>query len=206
MDLRHYDTVIEDRAILIKSTLPVRAVGENQEMYSTDLVLFFPVTSLGNPTEPNEYYAVTWDFDYHCRVLVVTAYDDTKITFTNPTAKGSFTYMSEQYTDLTVTIPHKYQSLQLKTGYPNGFTGLRITSNKPISAYSGNKKVAVSNLYSSSSTASSDHTVEQLLPVNSWGKQYILTPLPFHASNGSIARLGNLLSRCVYRASQTGKY
>ena len=46
------------------------------------------------------------------------------------------------------------------------FTGSRITSDKPISVLSGNKKVAVG------ASGSSDHLTEQVPPVNTLGKAF----------------------------------
>ena len=51
-------------------------------------------------------------------------------------------------------------------------TGTKVTSDKPVSVFSGNKKTTVGP------GNSSDHLVEHIIPVDYWGKNFITTPIP----------------------------
>ena len=54
-------------------------------------------------------------------------------------------------------------------------TGIRVTSDKGISVFSGNMKQAVSHPVRGGSL---DHLVEQMPPVSTWGEKFILTAIP----------------------------
>lgn len=51
-------------------------------------------------------------------------------------------------------------------------TGTKVTSDKPVSVFSGNKKTKIG------SGGSSDHIVEHITPVDDWGKNFITSPIP----------------------------
>lgn len=70
---------------------------------------------------------------------------------------------------------------------------MRLVSNKPLCVFSGNRKVRVSP----TNVGSLDHISEQLMPVRSWGKYYILTPLPYGPPKTKKTRSANQL--CYYK-------
>ena len=63
---------------------------------------------------------------------------------------------------------HCYQS----TG---DFTGTKIVANYPVTVFSGAKKVAVKD---SMTGSSSDHLVEQMTPIDTWGKNFFTISTP----------------------------
>lgn len=193
-NLRHYDTNIKDYGILVTATDRVKIIGMNQETFSTDMVLMLPLTSLGPESSGNTYYAACWDADNDCRVLIVAGYDNTVVTINSPKRFGILGYYRSANTDYTVTLTNKYKSVQIVAQY--GFTGSKITSNKPVVVYSGNEKALVSG---TGSHTSSDHLVEQLAPTGTWGKKFILTPL-YYNSNKTLGRTGNELEKYKYIA------
>jgi hypothetical protein len=57
----------------------------------------------------------------------------------------------------------------------SSFTGTRLVSNHPVNVFSGAKKVAVKDTMTGSS---SDHLVEQMMPVDTWGKDFFTISTP----------------------------
>ena len=64
---------------------------------------------------------------------------------------------------------YRFDTLQLVA---NGdFTGTKVTSDKPVSVFSGNKETNIGS-------GTSDHLVEQITPVDVWGKNFVTVPVP----------------------------
>lgn len=198
--LRHTSQVaIQDKSILITSTANIRVVQENQETHSTDNALMYPISSLGGPSDTVEYYAASWDQSHDCRILLLTAYDNTTVTINSPTANIRFNnknYPKNKAFD--IVFKHKYQTLQLSSA--TGFSGTYISSNKVIVAMSGNRKARVPNLKNGNS---GDHLIEELLPVKTWGTDFIITPLPY-STNPREARIGDVLARYKILGGEDG--
>lgn len=55
-------------------------------------------------------------------------------------------------------------------------TGTRVTSTKPVAVFAGQQRALLPVF--SKGFESRDHLFEQMLPVSTWGKQYILAPFP----------------------------
>jgi hypothetical protein len=58
------------------------------------------------------------------------------------------------------------------------FTGSRVSASKPVAVYGGHERAAIPSY----SGASRDHLVEQMLPVEVWGKTAFIAPYPTPAS------------------------
>ena len=69
---------------------------------------------------------------------------------------------------------NKYDTYAIGRAGPE-MTGIYVTSDQPLVVYSGNKKMAVRYGHNSGSL---DHLVEQIPPVSTWGREFILTPVP----------------------------
>ena len=61
-------------------------------------------------------------------------------------------------------------------------TGTRVQSSLPVNVYSGNIRAKVDIVEDPTvgniNTGSRDHIVEQLLPINKWGKVFNIEPIP----------------------------
>ncbi|XP_013416786.1 collagen alpha-2(I) chain-like [Lingula anatina] len=66
----------------------------------------------------------------------------------------------------------EFDSLQIQDQNQADLTGTHIKASNPVSVFSGNIRTSVGD------GVSRDHLVEQLPPVNSWGKQFIVIPVP----------------------------
>lgn len=170
--LRGTGVEVNNKGVLIEATEEVTLFGVNKEKWSTDGFVAFPTDALGT-----EYILITWSSDGQFIIIGVT--DGTTVTITLPTAVSStlsVSYNGNSYTNgdsFTVSLDryqvfHCYQS----TG---DFTGTKIVANHPVTVFSGAKKVAVRD---SMTGGSSDHLVEQMMPVDTWGKDFFTISTP----------------------------
>lgn len=173
-DLRMSGSSKSDKGILVSADDEVVVYGVNKAPYSNDAFLGLPTDVLGM-----EYYAVTWyPPSQQCELMVVGVIDGTTVSFTFPSSMPSnaVTYNGNSYSGgstLTVAID-KFDTVQVTS--KQDLTGTYIQSDKKISAFSGNRKTKVG------SGGSSDHLVEQLTPVGTWGKNFITVPIPLRTT------------------------
>lgn len=105
------------------------------------------------------------------------------ITFPQSSPEVQVEYDNNLYVNgdvLTVTM-NQFDTLQIQSANFGDLTGTHIESNKPISVFSGNIRTSVQG-------SSRDHLVEQLPPVNSWGKKFHMVPIP-DRTTGDILRI-----------------
>ena len=67
---------------------------------------------------------------------------------------------------------------------PHDLTGTKIISNRPISVFSGSAWTSVGTEFMG------DHLVEQLIPDNNWGSDYVTAPLSTRTSGDILRILG----------------
>ncbi|CAG2227544.1 Hemicentin-1 [Mytilus edulis] len=172
--LRMSGSSSSSKGILVSASDEVVIYGVNKERFSNDAFLGVPTDVLGT-----EYYAVTWyPASQQCELAVAGVIDNTVVSFTFPASmSSSVTYDGVSYSGgstLTVTI-HQFDSIQLINSNAD-LTGTYIHSDKKIAAFSGNKKTIIGT------GTSSDHLVEQLTPVGTWGKNFITVPIPLRTT------------------------
>ena len=148
--------------------------GVNKEYYSCDAYLALPVDVLGM-----EYYTVSWyPSSYYCQIVVIGVEDGTSVQVKLSTHVGSqkvsFEGGSYGKGQTISTTLQKYQILQLQT--KGDLSGSSITSNKKVGVLGGNQRTNIG------SGGSSDHIVEQLTPVDTWGKNFITVPIPLRTT------------------------
>nr|XP_034327535.1 uncharacterized protein LOC105323126 [Crassostrea gigas] len=160
----------ESKGILVKASDEVVVYGVNKEKYSNDGFVGLPVDVMSD-----EYYVITWAPPYRqCEMLVIGAEDSTSVTVTigQSIGSGSVNYGGRNYyrgNVVTETL-NKYDTWQLvSTG---DLTGSYVKSTKKVAVFSGNKKTKIG------SGGSQDHLVEQLTPVDTWGKNFATVPIP----------------------------
>ncbi|XP_071171034.1 SCO-spondin-like [Mytilus edulis] len=168
--LRLEGTVKESKGILVSADDEVVIYGVNKQKYSNDAFLGLPVDVLSD-----EYFAVTYYPPYRkAQLCVVGVSDSTNVEIKLPSCSncGSVTYNGQKYSkgQTISVILNRFDAIHLQS--TGDLTGARITSDKPVSAFSGNRKT------NTGSGGSQDHLVEQLTPVNTWGKRFATVPTP----------------------------
>jgi CUB/sushi domain-containing protein len=105
---------------------------------------------------------------------VASTEDSTTVSVTLPTKNKSLTvdYGGKLYkAGETIQVKlNKYQTLQLQSS--SDLTGAHIVADKAVAAFSGNIKTNIGN------GTFADHLVEQLTPVDTWGKKFVTAPIP----------------------------
>ena len=108
-------------------------------------------------------------FDIHSLVGIVSAENDTLLTIT-PTHNVSIGTESVEAGDsINVTLA---RAETLLIAYVGDLTGTKVTSNRPISFFSGDQCP-----YIPSGVPYCDQIVEQLPPVEAWGRKFATAPL-----------------------------
>lgn len=158
------------KAVRVRASDEVVIYGINKERYSCDGFVGLPLDVLSD-----EYYLVTWyPPSLQCELLVVGVEDSTSVSITLSQHMGTryVTYGGQRYYKGNVVKEtlNKYDTWQLVTS--GDLTGSYVKSSKPVSVFSGNKKTNIGR------GGSSDHLVEQMFPVNTWGKNFATVPIP----------------------------
>ncbi|XP_061172014.1 uncharacterized protein LOC133181544 [Saccostrea echinata] len=171
-NIRGSGTAVENKGVRIVSTQEITVYGVNKERYSTDGFVAFPVDAIGL-----EYVLATWKSE--AVFMIIGTEDGTTVQITlsssNPTAT-SITYNGATYSNgqtLSVSL-NKYQTFHAFSS-SGDFTGTKLVSNKVITVMTGNRKVAVKD---SMTRSSSDHLVEQVPPIDTLGKDFFTISTP----------------------------
>ncbi|OWF44660.1 Hemicentin-1 [Mizuhopecten yessoensis] len=168
--IRLYGNEMSSKAVLVTADDEVVIYGVNKETYSCDAFLGLPTDVMGT-----EYYAMTYyPPSRQCELLIVGVNDSTTVNIKVGDAIGSryISWGGSNYyrgNTLTVTMD-RFDTFQLVTY--GDLSGTYITSSKPISVFSGNRKTNIG------SGGSSDHLVEHLTNVDTWGKRFVTVPVP----------------------------
>ncbi|XP_069105029.1 uncharacterized protein [Argopecten irradians] len=161
---------MSSKAVWITADDEVVIYGVNKETYSCDAFLGLPTDVLGT-----EYYAITYYPPYYqCELLIVGVNDSTTVNIRVGEAIGS-RYISwggrNYYSGNTLTVTmNRFDTFQLVTY--GDLSGTYIESSKPVSVFSGNRKTNIGL------GGSSDHLVEHLTNVDTWGKRFVTVPIP----------------------------
>ncbi len=168
-------TNIGNDAFKITATGPITAYQFNPlsnivEVFSNDASLLLPSPKLGS-----EYYVMSFkqyatNFRGFFTVVGISS-APTEVTFT-PTCKtlagGEVPALSKGQSH-TVTLLQG-EVLNIETDVPDGdLTGTHITANLPIAVFAGHE--ATNTL----DECCADHLEQQMLPVNTWGTNYVVT-------------------------------
>ena len=114
-------------------------------------------------------YSVLGYIDYHALIGIVSAEDDTLLTIT-PTHNVTIGTEPAKAGESVVVTLHKAETLLI--AFIGDLTGTKVISNKPISFFSGDQCP-----YIPSGVPACDQIVEQLPPVEAWGRQFATVPL-----------------------------
>ncbi|KAK3092135.1 hypothetical protein FSP39_025493 [Pinctada imbricata] len=195
--LRHHETELTSKGILIQSDHEIVVYGINKEVYSDDGYLALPTDALGKT-----YYTANYKTYYYAVFLVVGVQDSThvsiQLTTDNPvnvTFKGKH-YKGGDWINVTM---NRLDSLEIHS--VGDLTGTKIVGDKPLSVLSGNKKAVVEDGLGGNSR---DHLVEHLLPVQSWGKNFATVPIPGRTTGDIFRFIASEGTTVVYVKGEKG--
>lgn len=165
-------TGVEDKGIHITASKKVTVYGLSTIQYSTDAFLALPTDSLGTEYLVLSYRNTPRFSSNGSQFGVVGTEDTTSVTFTLP--KGG----SPQKVTLNRGQVYEHQV----AGDDGDVSGTVITSDKPVAVFGSHVTTDVPTGYTTA-----DHLVEQMPPVETWGKEFVTMPI-FTRQNGDTFR------------------
>ena len=199
------NTTDHSKGIIIKTEneKKVFVYGTQDVRHTTDSFLALPPHDLGAVSYT--YIAAmihTLDtirngqVDIHSLVGIVSVENDTMLTIT-PTQNviiGTETVEAGNSIDVTL---HRAETLLI--AFVGDLTGTKVTSNRPISFFSGDQCP-----YIPSGVPHCDQIVEQLPPVEAWGRQFATAPLKTRSFDifriVASANSTSVIVRCTHRS------
>lgn len=177
-------TGIEQKVVMITADSDVVVYGLNKQPYSTDGFLAYPTDSIGY-----HYYTVSYSPTNSNTEFAIAAFiDDTVVSMKFPKRQLGIPirveYEGKRYTDgdwLNITL-QAYESFQCVSYDKADLTATYVTSSKPVAVFSGNIRTWVGE------SESRDHLAIQLPPVEAFGKQFPIVPVPGRTT-GDVIRI-----------------
>ena len=179
--LRLIGSSAEPKGVLIQASDEVVVYGINKDTFSNDGFLALPTNVLGK-----RYFAVTfYPSTMRCQIGVVGVHDQTVVTLKFPRYRatsgeepvvvtfGGKTYRSGD--KLTVNL-NRLDAFQVQS--KGDLTGTLIEASNPVAVFSGNVRTYVGDSSKPIVERSRDHLVEQLFPVESWGRTFATVAIP----------------------------
>ncbi|XP_013411296.1 uncharacterized protein LOC106174328 isoform X10 [Lingula anatina] len=164
--------LVLNRGVRVLTSEPVFLTATNREGFSADGFVAIPTKYLGE-----QYYTVAYAPPTYATQLGVAAVEDGTVVQVTVARAANTTYNGVSYQGgqtFSLTL-NAFQTIQLESILD--LTGTYINSSKPVAVFSGNKRTIVGN-----DTASRDHLVEQLPPIQYWGTEFVTVPTPNRTS------------------------
>lgn len=164
---------ISKRSFHITADDEISLYGVGIRMYSADAFLGLPQDVLGTRhvvlAWPNGF--LTDHYDTPSQFAVVATHDSTVLTITPPDNTGIDGQLLPVYTVYLNTGQVFLAQTSLDDNYD--LTGAQVESNWPVALFSGCKRTSVPQ----QPTTSRDVLVEQLPPIDAWGRESLVTPV-----------------------------
>ena len=164
-------TTDRGKAIIVKAQGDHKLVvyGANEALHTTDAFLALPpVRTVSGTYKYINAMATPWDYLYSM-IGIVASENNTLLSITpNIKAKIGSTFTAARTT--TQIMLHKYESFLIRQ--KGDLTGTRVISDKPISFITGHQCTNIP-----SDLGHCDHLMEQIPPVQNWGKRFATVPL-----------------------------
>ncbi|XP_034302509.2 IgGFc-binding protein-like [Magallana gigas] len=175
--LRVHGTGRFHKAVHIISSDEIVVFGINEAHHSTDGFLGIPIDVLGTQYFVPSFFSVYASFIKSTIVIVGTEEGTTLQIKIKSTNRGKINLESKMYenNDWLNTTISRFEVLQLQC--KGDLTGTFVQSSQKISVFGG---TTVTNI---GEGTSKDHIEEQIPPVNVWGKQFIMSPVPNTSPN-----------------------
>jgi len=156
---------VESKGIHVTSLAPITVHVSARRMFSGDAALALPVDAIGT-----DYMLMSWGqgLGVGSELAVVGTVDDTTVTITPTITIGA----------RTAGVPFQVvldqgQTYFLSPAGPGDLTGSTIAADQPVSVFGGHSCGQVPT----TDTDFCDYLVEQMLPINSWGDEFLTIPL-----------------------------
>ena len=155
----------------------VKVVGRSYTSHTTDTYLALPIIKLSTGTEYTYYAMSFYSPNSYSSILIVGTEDNTAIKFKFGSSRfyvymNANNYYVYSYREYSFVI----NRLQTMYVYPNSgsydLSGTRITTNKPVSVFSGHRCSYVPYRY-----GNCGYLIEQIPPTVLWGKVHYVAPL-----------------------------
>ncbi len=159
------EEIIENLAIHVTSDNPISVYGLNRRKLTTDTYMGLPISVLGNDYRVMCY---TLADRFMSQFAIVAVEDSTEATIS----------LSVNSSKHPANFPYKIklnkgEVYQVVANYEKNstcdLTGSKITSNKNIAVFSGHQCA-----YVPINVMACNHLVEQMPPINSWGKHFYI--------------------------------
>ena len=174
------------KGLLVRSDSDIVVYGGNKDTFSNDVYCALPTDAVGT-----EYYAVCYGPPQEKTEIGVAAITDgTSISMTLPSKDPNLevTFEGKKYKagDTIKTSLDRYETLQIQS--KGDLTGTHVVCDKPATVLSGNIKTNILGVSVGGNPPTADHLVEQMTPVDTWGKKFVTTPIPGR-TKGDIFRI-----------------
>lgn len=170
---------VEMKAVHIQADTPIAVYGLNRRRLSTDTYMALPLAALGT-----EYRVVTYprlSASFVPQVAIVGTADSTEVVLSPPepfarrAQEARIPQIREEFINprrILLNRGEVYQLLGPPSGEPADLTGMSIRASRPVAVFSGHVCA-----YIPLSVPACNHLVEQLPPVQSWGRHYYVGKL-----------------------------
>ncbi len=176
---------VSDKGIRVSAPEDIVLFALNRGNGHCGAMMAIPVDALAN-----EYYTMVW-WTYtntgvrYSEIGALAVEDNTMIRFILKDNRGiriEFNGLTYRDGEIIQVILNRYETIQLQEYQYSDLTGTKVLSDKPIAVFSGNRIVSISSNYGDAD----DHVIEQMPPVVTYGKNYIVIPIPGRAGGTKI--------------------
>ncbi|MEL6673790.1 MAG: gliding motility-associated C-terminal domain-containing protein [Bacteroidota bacterium] len=161
---------IRSTGIHITSNADISVYAHQYFGYRSEAATILPTGSIGT-----EYYIMSYDGyssggeDFPSEFLIVATEDETTISF--QVADNTIGGMAPGGAKTIMLDQGQTYQVQSNEGPSGDLTGSYVVADKAISVYGGNKWTQVPT-----GCATMDNLYEQMYPVNTWGKKFVMAP------------------------------
>lgn len=177
--MRTSEEIGKGMAVHVRASEEVSIVAFNHKLYSSDAFLVFPVDALGTHHRVLSYTAssVGQGAVLPAQFLVVGIENFTEVTI-QPASQTERGIAGGSTFKITLDRGDAYQ-VQGASIPGNDLTGSFVLSSKPVAVFGGHQRTEIpkGTLLHNGGFPSRDHLVEQIPPIDSWGKTHVVVPL-----------------------------
>lgn len=155
--------IVEKKGIKVIASEPISLYASNYSSYSYDATIVLPTNAIGT-----DYIIQTYENELWAKEFAVVATDNNTQLTIIPQARTTTNRNKNIPFTINLNEGETFQIMSIDEN--NDFSGSRIQSNKPIAVFAGHR---CANVPTNSPWC--DHIVEQQMPVNMWGKQFVVT-------------------------------
>ena len=155
--------IVEKTGLVVTTTAPVSLYAANFKEHTYDATIVLPTTALGV-----DYIVQMYEADMSSKEMAVVATENNTQVTIIPHARTTSGHIKNVPFTITLQRGEVYQLMSNDSG--NDFTGTRVESDKPVAVFAGHQCITVPT-----DNPWCDHILEQQLPTQMWGKQFVVT-------------------------------